>query len=82
MGTRQETIPTPRPATTRPTTKRGRAVAATWKATPIEKTKAPKIKPNLGELVKFSDAGVLLSSDHVTDRVGKESAEKGTGREN
>ena len=37
MGIAIETIPTPQPARIRPTTKRGMAVAAVCKATPIEK---------------------------------------------
>src|SRR5271168_2926125 len=78
MGTKHETIPTPKPAMRRPTTKRGVAVAATWKATPIEKTREPKIKPNL-KSAKNSDL-MILSANDITDGIRQKSAKKGTGR--
>ena len=47
MGTSTEMRPTPRPAITRPTMKRGSAVDAVCIATPTEKTRAAKMMPNL-----------------------------------
>lgn len=54
MGTMVETIPTPRPAKTRPTTNRGILVAAVCMATPTQKTRhaktMPYLRPRLSEM--------------------------------
>ena len=47
MGTNIETIPTPQPAKTRPTTKRGRAEAAVCMATPAEKMRTARTMDHL-----------------------------------
>jgi hypothetical protein len=46
MGTKQETRPTPIPANTRPTTKRGSSLEAVCIAIPTEKTRHADMIPN------------------------------------
>ena len=55
MGTNIETIPTPQPAKTRPTAKRGRAEAAVCMATPAEKMRTARTTDHL--LPRKSAAG-------------------------
>jgi hypothetical protein len=45
IGTRQDTIPTPRPAKKRPTTNRGTVIAAVCIATPAQKTRQAAMIP-------------------------------------
>jgi hypothetical protein len=86
IGTRQETIPTPRPAKIRPATKRGTVVAPVCSATPKEKTRQA-VTRLLGEFVwtcrgkAEKGYGPPSTAKDITSWSGQEGAEESASRE-
>ena len=85
IGTRQDTMPTPRPAKTRPVTKSGREVAPVCSATPKEKTR--QVTMSLIERLIWTRGkagrsyGPPSTTKDITSWSGQKSAKESTGQE-
>jgi hypothetical protein len=85
IGTRQDTMPTPRPAKTRPATKSGIAVAPVCSATPREKTRQEAMMLIETLIWTRGKAGRHYAPPSTTKKIttwsGQKSAKESTGRE-